>query len=68
MKVKYDSDADAMYISLMDGKVSKTKPADDYVILDYDEKGNVIGIEILFVKERMPDLLKNLPVENVVVS
>jgi len=64
MKITYDPDADAMYIKLKDDKVSKTKEVDENTILDYDQKGNVIGIEILFVKERMPHLLKEVQVEN----
>ena len=64
MKITYDPDADAMYIRLKEGKVNKTKEVDKNTILDYDKDGNVIGIEILFVKERMPQLLKEFKVEN----
>ena len=64
MKITYDPDADAMYIYLKEGKSFKTKEVDDNTILDYDKEGNVIGIEILFVKERMPQLLKEFKVEN----
>ena len=64
MKITYDPDADAMYIYLKEGKSFKTKEVDDNTILDYDSKGNVIGIELLFVKERMPQLLKEFKVEN----
>ena len=54
MKISYDSDADVMYIKLREGEVAKTKETDDNTILDYDKKGNVIGVELLFVKERIP--------------
>lgn len=68
MKITYDPDADAMYIYLKEGKSFKTKEVDDNTILDYDNKGNVIGIEILFVKERMPQLLKEFKVENLMAA
>ncbi len=64
MKIEYDQDADAMYIKLVNAKVAKTREIDDNTILDYDRKGNLIGIEILFVRERMPYLLKQMQVEN----
>jgi uncharacterized protein YuzE len=66
MKIKYDPDADAMYIKLKDAKVHHTKEIDDNTILDFDEKGQLIGVEILFIKERNPQILKELKVENLI--
>ena len=54
MKVTYDPDADAMYIRLTNEKFKKTKVIDDNTILDLDENGKVIGIELLFVSEHLP--------------
>ena len=68
MKITYDPEADAMYIYLKDIKSAKTKEIDQNTIVDYDEKGNVIGIELLFVKERFPSLLKEIQVENLVTG
>lgn len=68
MKIRYDPDADAMYIRLDDGKVETTREIDDNTILDYDKSGNLVGIEILFVKERMPHLLKEIQVENLIAA
>ena len=67
MNIRYDPDADALYIRLKEGKVSETKEVDENTILDYDAEGNVIGIELLFVKERMPDSLR-IKVENLAVA
>ncbi len=67
MRITYDPEADAMYIRLKEGKVHKTKEVDENTILDYDETGNVIGVELLFVKERMPEFLKQIQVENLMV-
>ena len=64
MKISYDSDADAMYIELRDDEVDHTKELDENTIIDYNKKNQVIGVELLFVKERNPDLLKKFQVEN----
>jgi uncharacterized protein YuzE len=68
MKITYDSDADAMYIELKKAEVDKTKEIDLNTKIDYDKQGNLIGIEILFVKERMPHLLdnKNIKIEEII--
>jgi len=66
MKISYDKEADAMYIRLREGKVDHTKEIDENTIIDFNKEGQVIGIEILFVKERNPDLLKEFQVENLV--
>ncbi|MBN1377411.1 DUF2283 domain-containing protein [Candidatus Woesearchaeota archaeon] len=66
MKIEYDQDADALYIYLRNEKVDHSKNVDDNTVIDFDEKGKVIGIEILFVKERNPELLKELKFNNVV--
>lgn len=67
MRITYDSDADAMYIYLDEKvKVDRTKEIDKNVIIDYDKDGNLIGVELLFVKEKRPELLKQIQVENLV--
>ncbi|MEK6946047.1 MAG: DUF2283 domain-containing protein [Nanoarchaeota archaeon] len=66
MKIKYDPSADAMYITLKKDKVARTKEIDENTILDFDKDGQVIGVEILFVKERNPDILKELKIENLI--
>ena len=55
MKITYDKEADAMYVELTDKKFSKCKEIDKNTILDLDEEGNVIGIELLFVSKRFPN-------------
>lgn len=66
MKITYDSEADAMYIRLREGKVDQTREIAPDTILDFDKKGNVLGIELLWVKERMPWLLKEVKIENLI--
>ena len=65
MKITYDKEADAIYIKLTNEKFSKTKIIDRNTILNLDENGNVIGIELLFVSKHLPkDFLSNVSVEN----
>ncbi|MBU1975306.1 MAG: DUF2283 domain-containing protein [Nanoarchaeota archaeon] len=63
MKISYDSDADAMYIRFSDEDIDHSKKMDDFTILDVNKKGEVIGLEILSVKERNPKML-DLQVKN----
>jgi uncharacterized protein YuzE len=45
---QYDRDADALYIRLLDADVARTIEVDDYRILDLDEHGHVVGLEVLY--------------------
>lgn len=47
MNINYDKVADAVYMTLRKGKVSKTVEMEDRLIVDVDKKGNILGIEIL---------------------
>lgn len=47
MKVRYDEEANALYIKLQEKKYYESDEIQDGFILDYDEEDNVIGIEIL---------------------
>ncbi|MEX2017506.1 MAG: DUF2283 domain-containing protein [Candidatus Pacearchaeota archaeon] len=64
MKVTYDPDADAIYIRLTNEKFNKTNIIDDNTILDLDQNGDVIGVELLFVSKRLPkDFFSKVTVE-----
>jgi len=66
MRIRYDPEADAMYIRLRQDKVHHTKEMDENTIVDFNKAGQVIGVEILFVRERNPGLLKGFQFENLV--
>ncbi len=68
MKIKYDPEADALYIKLQEGKVDHTQEIDENTMIDFDKANHIIGIEMLFVKERNPKLLKELQIENTISS
>ena len=47
MRVKYDEEADTLYIKLREGEYHESDEIQDGFILDYDVDGDIIGIEIL---------------------
>ena len=47
MKISYDKEADAMYITLKKGAIYETVEVGRDFMLDQDKKGNVLGFEIL---------------------
>ena len=52
MLIKYDKKADAKYISLLPkrqkrGVVARTEKIESWLLVDFDSKGNVFGIEVL---------------------
>lgn len=47
MKVTYDKTVDAMYIYLSAAKVAKTVPINANVVVDLDDSGKLVGVEVL---------------------
>jgi uncharacterized protein YuzE len=47
MKIEYDHYAKALYIRLQEKERSRTLEVNENLNIDLDEKGNLIGIEIL---------------------
>lgn len=69
MEIVYDKEADALYITFMEGVFSSNKKIDDLTILDLDTKGNILGIELLDVSKRIPaKSLAQLHVENIAIA
>jgi uncharacterized protein YuzE len=58
MKVKYDKEIDVLYIYLSDGKIVESDEDKPGIILDYDEIGNIVGIEMLNASKRIPQPMK----------
>lgn len=54
MKLKVDREADALYLTLRDGPASDTEEVAPGIIVDYDEKGQAVGIEMLHLSRRAP--------------
>ena len=52
MKIKVDKEADALYFRLDDNKIFESEEVQPGVILDFDDKNQVVGFEILNVSKR----------------
>lgn len=52
MRIEYDNDVDALYIRIQDKKVFRTQEIEEGVNVDLDERGAVIGLEIIGAIER----------------
>lgn len=65
MRISFDPDANALYIYLHDSKVVESEEVSPGVTCDFDDRNQLVGIEILAVKQRTPEELKsiNLPFE-----
>lgn len=51
MKIEYDPTADALYVRLGEAKIIESEQVQPGVILDFDESGKVVGVEILSVSK-----------------
>ena len=46
MKINYYSETDSLYIDLSNNASVESEEVSEGVVLDYDEKGNLVGIDI----------------------
>ncbi len=53
MRINYSQDADAIYIRLRENPVADTDAITDDIIMDYDDAGNVVAIEILSASSKV---------------
>lgn len=64
MRIHVDEQADALYLRLSESTVVESEEVQPGVVLDFDEDGKVVGIEILRMKELVPKSdLKRIQVE-----
>ena len=54
MRVHFDEQADALYLRLDESPVVESEEVRPGVVLDLDGRGEVVGIEILRVGQRLP--------------
>jgi len=53
MLIKYNKEVDIVYIQFSENKVSESDEDKPGIILDYDDEGNIVGIEILDASKKM---------------
>jgi uncharacterized protein YuzE len=46
MKLQYFSDTDSLYINLSSRSSAESEEVAEGIVLDYDEEGNIVGIDI----------------------
>lgn len=54
MKIEIDKKSDAAYIRLTDGLPFESEEVESGIVLDYNEAGEVIAIELLAVSKHLP--------------
>jgi len=59
MTIKYDTVADAVYVSMTQGVVAKTIRVNERLMMDVDAAGNTIGLEILDASSQ-DELVQNI--------
>ena len=55
MRMHYDEQADALYLRLDDSKIIDSKEVQPGIVLDFNAEQQVVGIEVLRLKARVPN-------------
>ena len=55
MKIAYDQGVDILRIVLSDADIEESDEDKSGIIIDYDDYGNVVGLEILDASSRITD-------------
>lgn len=64
MKVQFDQKADAVYFRLDESAIVESEEVRPGVILDFNDKDQVVGIELLSLKGRVPvEMLRQMSFE-----
>ena len=53
MEIRYDPEADAMYIKFREGEYEISEEIREGIIIDFDKDNEIIGMEILDAKEKL---------------
>lgn len=69
MKIEYSKTADALYVYFREIEVAQSEDVQDGVVVDFDDHGQIVGIEILDVSSRLsPTDLSSVSIENLPVE
>lgn len=55
MKVHFDRESDALYFRLDDSRIVDSEEVKPGIVLDFNERNQVVGIEILDAAKRVPE-------------
>jgi uncharacterized protein YuzE len=69
MKIEYDPEANALYITLRDGQIDHTVEVSENLYIDIGPDGEPLGIEILAARELIgPESLGNITLINLLTE
>jgi uncharacterized protein YuzE len=54
MRLHVDKEADALYLRLDDSKIMESEEVSPGVIVDYNRRNAVVGVEVLYLSKRTP--------------
>ena len=54
MRMHYDEKADALYLRLDDSAIIESEEVQPGIVLDFNSRKHVVGIEMLDLKRRVP--------------
>ena len=52
--VEYDPEVDAAYIRFSSNRIAETVEISDILLIDYDEDGRIVGLELLDASTQLP--------------
>ena len=56
MRLSVDKTADALYLRLDESSIVESEEVSPGIVLDYNESNEVVGVEILHLSRRSPEL------------
>ncbi len=56
MRLHVDQAADALYLRLDDSKITESEEVSPGVVLDFNDRNQVVGVEFLHLSKRAPKL------------
>jgi uncharacterized protein YuzE len=56
MRLHVDQEADALYLRLDESAIVESEEVSPGVVLDYNAENQVVGVEILHLSKRVPNL------------
>ena len=69
MKIEFSKTADALYVYFREVEIARSEDIQDGVVVDFDDEGQIVGIEVLDVSSRLsPADISNVSIESLPVE